>query len=93
MLHTHTLKTNKPKCKEAILNMSWPTKMTKDRPQTFQNKHKSFTKPSLKHARTMVYNLRHVKATKCQYKACMLSKNGVPKPTYNNSFSLKNKHK
>ena len=41
----------------------------------------------------MVYNLRHVKATKWHYKACMLSKHGVPKPTKNKGILWHNKHK
>lgn len=73
--------------------MSWPTKMTKDRPQTWQNKHKSFTKLDLKHARTMVYNLRHAKAYTWHYKVGMLSIHGVPKPIENRSILWHTKHK
>ena len=50
------------KCKGAILSMPKSIQTTMDRPKAWQNKHKSFTKLGLKHARTMVYNLRHVKA-------------------------------
>ncbi|KAF5934144.1 hypothetical protein HYC85_030315 [Camellia sinensis] len=50
MLYMHILKANKPECKEAILSMPNPTKTTMERPKTWQNMHKIFTRLSLKHA-------------------------------------------
>ena len=92
MLYIHTLKANKPECKGAILSMPNPTQTTMDRPKTWQNMHKIFTRLSLKHARTKANNLRHIKAITRHYMVGMLSMHGVPKPTHNKVISWHNKH-
>ncbi len=81
MLHMHILKANKPKYKGAISSMPKSTQTPMDRPKTWQNKHKIFTRLSLKHAPTKANNLRHIKAQTRHYMATMLSMHGVPKPT------------
>ena len=83
MLYIHTLKANKPECKGAILSMPNPTHTTMDRPKTWQNMHKSFTRLSLKHALTRANNLRHIEAITRHYMVGMLSMHGVPKPSKN----------
>ena len=69
------------KCKGAILSMPKSIQTTMDRPKAWQNKHKTFTRLSLKHARTKANNLRHIKAITRHYMVGMLSMHGVPKPT------------
>ena len=69
------------------------TQTTMDRPKTWQNMHKSFTRLSLKHARTKANNLRHIKATTRHYMVGMLSMHGVPKPSKNRGILWHNKHK
>ena len=93
MLYTHTLKANKPECKGAILGMPNSTQTTMDRPKTWQNMHKTFTKLSLKHAWTRANNLRHIKAITWHYMVGMLSMHGVPKPTKNRGIIWHIKHK
>ena len=56
--------------------MPWPTQTTMDRPKTWQNMHKNFTRLSLKHVRTKANNLRHIKATTRHYMVGMLSMHG-----------------
>ena len=92
MLYIHTLKANKPECKGAIPSMPNPTQTTMDRPKTWQNMHKTFTRLSLKHAKTKANNLRHIEAITRHYMVGMLSMHGVPKPTHNKVISWHNKH-
>ena len=86
MLYTHTLKANKPECKGAILSMPNSTQPPMGRPKTWQNMHKTFTKLSLKHARTKPNNLRHIKAISWHYMVGMISMHGVPKLTKTRSI-------
>ena len=46
----------------------------------------SFTKLGQNHARIKDHNPKHVKAKTWHYKACMLNKHGVPKPTKNRAI-------
>ena len=77
----HMLKANKPKYKGAISSMPKSTQILMDRSKTCQNKHKIFTRLSLKHAPTKANNLEHVKAQIRHYMATMLNMHEVPKPT------------
>ena len=92
MLYTHTLEANKPKYKGAILSMPNPTQTTMDRPLAWQNKHISFTKRALKHARAKANNLMYINAITWHYMLGKLSMHGVPKPTHNKVISWHNKH-
>lgn len=83
MPHIHLLEAYKPQYKGAILSMPRLTRAAMDRPKTWQDEHKTFTRLSLKHARTKANNLRHIKAITRHYMVGMLSMHGVPKPTKN----------
>ena len=80
MLHMHILKANKPECKGAILSMPKSTQTLMDRPKTCQDRHKTFTNLSLKHALTRANNLKHIEAISWHYMVGMLRMHGVPKP-------------
>ena len=64
-----------------------------DRPKTWQNEHKTFTRLNLKYAGAKANNLRHIKAITRHYMVDMLSMHGVPKPTHNKVISWHNKHR
>ena len=59
--------------KGAILSMPRSTQGTMDRPKTWQNEHKTFTRLNLKHARAKANNLRHIKAITRHHMVGMLS--------------------
>ena len=78
----------------AIKSQEWVTRMTKNSPQAHQNKHKSFTKLSQKHARNKAQSIKHVKAnhgiTRQVCKASMVCLNQVKAVLYHGKISTNN---